>query len=246
MAGGPRKAFGRPNPVTGMSEDCKRRIVKYFNKDKFPARDDMKYWYWYFNGWDELKRDVNEYIGSAPKYIQKLINEVTADDFSSPTEWLTCPRRDPPASTNRRFRLIKPKTLGITAKASKAIAFTAADDVPKANSSPAKRFAVTSLVPPKRHKPEMTANTHKAAMAKRLGIPIPDEEEEENIMLPNDFVHIGQLKSDPNPKRVIFSGVDDNGVMYYVYNWLSKGQPLNPTFDSDSNYVYAKPGYTVT
>jgi len=86
IAGGPRKAFGRPNPVTEMSEDCKRRIVRHFNKDKFPVRDDIKYWYWYFNGWDELEGDVNKYIGSAPKYIQKLIDEVTADDFSSPTE----------------------------------------------------------------------------------------------------------------------------------------------------------------
>jgi hypothetical protein len=246
IANDPRKAFDRPNPVTKVSEDCKRRIVRHFNKNKFPARDDIKYWYWYFNGWDELKGNVNEYIDSAPKYIQKLIDEVTVNDFSPPTEWLTCPRRDPPASTNRRFRLIKPKTSGTTAKASKATASTAADDIPKANSSLAKRSAVTSLIPPKRHKPEMTANTHKAAMAKRLKIPIPDKEKEENIMPPNDFIHTKQLKSDPDPKRVIFSGVDDNGVMHYIYNWSSKGQPLNPTFDSDSNYIYTKPGYTVT
>jgi hypothetical protein len=246
MASGSRKAFGRPNPIIGVSEDCKRRIVRYFNKDKFPARDDIKYWYWYFNGWDELEGNVNKYIDFAPKYIQKLIDEVTADNFSSPTEWFTYLRRDSPASTNRRFRLIKSKISGTTAKAFKATASIAADDIPKVNSFPAKRSAVTSLVSPKRHKPEMTANTYKAAMVKRLGISIPDKKKKKDIMPPNDFIHTGQLKSDSDLKRVIFSGVDDNGVVHCVYNWLSKGQPLNPTFDSDSNYVYAKSGYTVT
>jgi pyridoxine/pyridoxamine 5'-phosphate oxidase len=91
----------------------------------------------------------------------------------------------------------------------------------------------------------MIANTYKAAMVKRLGILIPDEEKEEDIISPNNFIHTEQLKSDPNSKRVIFSGIDNNGVVYYVYNWLNKGQSLNPTFDSDSNYVYAKSGYTV-
>jgi hypothetical protein len=69
MAGGLRKVFGRLNPVIEMFEDCKRRIVRYFNKDKFPVRDDIKYWYWYFNGWNKLEGNVNEYISSVPKYI---------------------------------------------------------------------------------------------------------------------------------------------------------------------------------
>jgi hypothetical protein len=218
MAGGSRKAFGRLNSVIGVSEDCKRRIVRHFNKDKFPARNDIKYWYWYFNGWDELKRDVNEYIDSAPKYIQKLINEITVNNFSFSIEWLICLRRDPPVFINRRFRLIKSKILGIIAKTSKVIVFTAANDIPKVNFSLIKRSAVTLLIPLKRHKSEMTVNIYKAAMVKRLGIPISDKKKKKDIIPPNDFVYTGQLKSDPNFKRVIFSGVDDNGVIHYIYN----------------------------
>jgi hypothetical protein len=35
----------------------------------------------------------------------------------------------------------------------------------------------------------MTANIYKTAIVKRLGIPIPDKEKEEDIMPPNDFIY---------------------------------------------------------